>query len=402
MTEQAAALEQERAPALTPMVLNMGPQHPSTHGVLRLILELDGENVVSMKPDIGYLHTGFEKSGEKLRFQQACTLTDRMDYLSPLTNNLAYVLAVERLLGIEVPERARTIRVLFSELGRIASHLVWLGTHAMDIGAMGVFFYCFRQRERILDFIERVSGVRLNPSYFRVGGLMRDLPPGLTEDIQAFVKDHPAWMADYDALLRRNPIWLERLRGVAVLDRDTCLKYGVTGPILRAAGDSRDLRRTAPYLGYETYAFDVPTGEHGDAYDRYQVRMREMAESLKIVQQALDRLEPGPIWVDDGKIAPPPKERIEHDMEALIHHFKVFTHGFQVPAGEAYAGVEGPRGEIGFYVVSDGGSRPYRFRPRTPSFFNLQALPEMCRGSLVADVITAIGSIDIVLGDVDR
>lgn len=384
------------------MVLNLGPQHPSTHGVLRLILELDGENVVSMKPDIGYLHTGFEKSGERLRYQQACTLTDRMDYLSPITNNLAYVLAVEKLLGIEVPPRTRVIRVIYSELSRIASHLVWLGTHAMDIGAMGVFFYCFRQREKILDYIERVSGVRMNPSYFRIGGVLRDVPDDLVDEIRGFLDEHPKWMGHYRALLGRNPIWVERLRGIALIDRDTCLRYGVTGPTLRATGDTRDLRKIAPYCDYDTYTFDVPTGTKGDAYDRYEVRMAEMKESLKIVRQAVDRLEPGPIWVDDWKIAPPPKERFEHDMEAVIHHFKLWSAGFDVPRGEAYAGVEGPRGEIGFYIVSDGSARPYRFRPRTPSYFNLQALPEMCKGALVADVVTAIGSIDIVLGDVDR
>jgi NADH-quinone oxidoreductase subunit D len=385
-----------------PMVLNLGPQHPATHGVLRLILELDGENVVSCQPDIGYLHTGFEKTGEHLRYQQACTLTDRMDYLSYHHNNLAYVMAVEKLLGIEVPPRAQVLRVLFLELGRISSHLVWLGTHAMDIGAQGLFFYCFRERDKILDLVEETSGVRFHPTYFRIGGVAKDIPEGFEEHVRAFVDEFPRWMASYRALLDRNPIWLDRMRGVAKIDLATCERYGVTGPILRAAGSSRDLRKIAPYMGYETYDFRVPTRTEGDAYARYQVRLEEMEESIRIVRQALDRLEPGPVQVDDGKIAPPPKERMAHDMEAMIHHFKLFTHGFPVPPGEAYAALEGPRGEIGFYVVSDGSNRPYRFRARTPSFYNLQALPEMIRGELVADVIAAIGSIDIVLGDVDR
>jgi len=385
-----------------PMVINMGPQHPATHGVLRLVLELDGEIVRSMSPQIGYLHTGFEKSGEALRFQQACTLTDRMDYLSPHANNLAYVLAVEKLMGVEPPPRAQVLRVLFAELGRIASHLVWLGTHAMDIGAMGLFFYCFREREKILDMVEASAGVRLNPSYFRIGGVMRDLPPGLEQSMREFADELPEWIRSYRALLDRNPIWRERLVGIGPIDRATCEQYGVTGPILRATGVARDVRKISPYLGYETYEFDVPTFENGDSYDRYRVRLAEMEQSRRIVYQALDRLEPGPIAVDDWKVAPPPKEALAHDMEALIHHFKLYTQGFNVPAGEAYAAVEGPRGEIGFYVVSDGGAKPFRFRPRTPSYYNLQALPTMTVGSLVADVIASIGSIDIVLGDVDR
>lgn len=385
-----------------PMVLNLGPQHPSTHGVLRVLLELDGENVVSCESDIGYLHTGFEKSGEVHRWQQACTLTDRMDYLSPHANNAAYVMAVEKLLGLELPERAQVIRVMFLELGRIASHLVWLGTHAMDIGAQGLFFYCFRERDKILDLVEESAGVRLNPSYFRIGGIMRDLPPGFEDHVRAFIREFPEWVQNYRILLDRNPIWLDRLRGVAFLDAETCQRYGVTGPLLKAAGVPRDLRKLNPYLGYDTYDFDVVTRTEADAYARYQVRMDEMLQSLHIVEQTLDRLRPGPVNVDDWKIAPPPKELLARDMEVLIHHFKVHSQGFNVPPGEAYTGIEGPRGEIGFYVVSDGSNQPYRFRPRTPSYFNLQSLPEMVRGALVADVIVAIGSIDIVLGDVDR
>ena len=385
-----------------PMVLNMGPQHPSTHGVLRVLLELDGENVVSAESDIGYLHTGFEKSGEAHRWQQACTLTDRMDYLSPHANNAAYVMAVEKLLGLELPERAKVIRVLFLELGRISSHLVWLGTHAMDIGAQGLFFYCFRERDKILDLVEEAAGVRLNPSYFRIGGIMRDLPPGFEDHVRAFIQDLPQWIKNYRVLLDRNPIWLDRLRGVAYLSREMCEQYGVTGPVLKASGVPRDLRKLSPYLDYETYDFDVVTRTEGDAYARYQVRMDEMLQSLRIVEQALGRLKPGPVNVDNWKITPPPKELLSRDMEVLIHFFKLHSQGFNVPPGEAYVGIEGPRGEIGFYVVSDGSNQPYRFRPRTPSYLNLQSLPEMVRGALIADVIVAIGSIDIVLGDVDR
>ncbi len=386
-----------------PLVLNMGPQHPSTHGVLRLVLELDGETVLSCEPVIGYLHTGIEKTAENLTYNQAVTVIDRMDYLSPLTNNLAYVLAVEKLLKIEVPERTRSIRVLFCELSRMASHLVWLGTAAMDMGAMSVFFYCFREREKILDLIEMTTGARMNPSYFRVGGLMADLPQGFSEKLHALLDEFPEWLDNYRKLLGTNVLWVERLRGAAVVSQEAALAYGLTGPTLRSTGVELDLRKAQPYSGYEQFEFDVPVRQNGDAYDRYELRLEEMVQSARIVRQAIDRLPDGPWHIDDWRIFPPDKhQHVEKNMEALIYHFKLFTEGFKVPAGEAYQGVEGPRGEIGCYVVSDGSARPMRVRARTPSFYNLQALPLMVKDRLIADLITAIGSIDIVLGDVDR
>ncbi len=385
------------------MVINLGPQHPSTHGVLRVVLELDGEKVLHAEPVIGYLHTGFEKTAETHTYQQANTLTDRMDYLAPMTNNLAYVLAVEKLLDLEVPKRAQYIRVLFSELTRIASHLVWLGTHVMDIGAMSLFFYTFREREVILDLIEAAAGVRMNPSYFRVGGVAYDLPDGFHQKAEAFLKDFPRWLRSYRNLVEGNPILDDRLRGIAVLTEEQALALSVTGPCLRGSGLKLDLRKAEPYCFYDEFDFDVPVGEHGDAYDRFWVRVREMDESYRILQQVLPKIDPhGPYTTSDRKVALPPREEIYGNMEALIHQFKLVTQGFTVPKGEAYAAVEGPKGEMGFYIVSDGGSRPYRWRARTPSFYNLQSLPIMCRGELVADVIVAIGSIDIVLGDVDK
>jgi NADH-quinone oxidoreductase subunit D len=385
------------------MVINLGPQHPSTHGVLRVRLELDGEKVLHAEPVIGYLHTGFEKTAETHTYQQANTLTDRMDYLAPMTNNLAYVLAVEKLLDLEVPKRAQYIRVLFSELTRLASHLVWLGTHVMDIGAMSLFFYTFREREVILDLIEAASGVRMNPSYFRVGGVAYDLPDGFHQKAEAFLKDFPRWMKAYRNLVEGNPILEDRLRGVAPLSQDEAIALSVTGPCLRATGLPLDLRKVEPYCFYDEFDFDVPVGERGDAYDRFWVRVLEMEQSLRILNQVLPKIEPhGPFATSDRKVALPPREEIYGNMEALIHQFKLVTQGFTVPRGEAYAAVEGPKGEMGFYIVSDGGSRPYRWRARTPSFYNLQSLPTMSRGGLVADVIVAIGSIDIVLGDVDK
>lgn len=385
------------------MVINLGPQHPSTHGVLRVRLELDGEKVLEAEPVIGYLHTGFEKTAETHTYQQANTLTDRMDYLSPLTNNLAYVLAVEKLMGLEVPKRAQYIRVLFSELSRLGSHLVWLGTHVMDLGAMSLFFYTFREREVILDLVEAAAGVRMNPSYFRVGGLAYDLPDGFHEKCQQFIDDFPRWMRSYRDLVDGNPLLNDRLKGVAVLSQEEALNLSVTGPILRATGLPLDLRKSEPYCFYDEFDFRVPTGQNGDAYDRFVVRVDEMDESIKILRQVLPKIEPqGPYMTSDRKVALPPREEIYGNMEALIHQFKLVTQGFPVPKGEAYAAVEGPKGEMAFYIVSDGGSRPYRWRARTPSFYNLQSLPAMCRGGLVADVITAIGSIDIVLGDVDK
>jgi NADH-quinone oxidoreductase subunit D len=385
------------------MVINLGPQHPSTHGVLRVRLELDGEKVLNAEPVIGYLHTGFEKTAETHTYQQANTLTDRMDYLSPLTNNLAYVLAVEKLMGLEVPKRAQYIRVLFSELSRLGSHLVWLGTHVMDLGAMSLFFYTFREREVILDLIEATAGVRMNPSYFRVGGLAYDLPPGFHEKCQAFLDEFPRWLKTYRNMVEDNPLIEDRLKGVAVLTQEEALALSVTGPCLRATGLPLDLRKTEPYCFYDEFEFNVPVRTNGDAYDRFWVRMEEMEESWKILQQVLPKIEPtGPYMTADRKVALPPRDEIYGNMEALIHQFKLVTQGFPVPKGEVYQGVEGPKGEMGFYIVSDGGSRPYRWRARTPSFYNLQSLPTMCRGGLVADVIVAIGSIDIVLGDVDK
>jgi NADH-quinone oxidoreductase subunit D len=385
------------------MTINLGPQHPSTHGVLRVVLELDGEKVVNAEPVIGYLHTGFEKTAETHTYQQANTLTDRMDYLSPLTNNLAYVLAVEKLMGIEVPKRAQYIRVLFAELSRLGSHLVWLGTSVMDLGAMSPFFYTFREREVILDIIEATAGVRMNPSYFRIGGVAYDLPDGFHEKVQRFLDDWPRWMKTYRALIEDNPLINDRLKGVAVLTQEQALALSVTGPCLRATGIPLDLRKVQPYCFYDEFEFDVPVRYNGDAYDRFWVRVEEMDQSVRIIRQVLPKIEPkGPYMTSDRKVALPPRDEIYGNMEALIHQFKLVTQGFPVPKGEVYQAVEGPKGEMGFYIVSDGGPKPYRWRARTPSFYNLQSLPTMVRGGLVADVIVAIGSIDIVLGDVDK
>jgi NADH-quinone oxidoreductase subunit D len=384
------------------MTLNMGPQHPSTHGVLRLILELDGEMVVRCSPVIGYLHTGIEKGLESKRYQQGIPLTDRMDYLAPLSNNLAHVLAIEKALGIEVPERAQTIRVLMTELTRIKSHLVWLGTHALDVGAMSVFLYCFREREQILDMYEAVSGQRLMSSYFRVGGLLADLPPGFEARVLEFLADFPKRLADYEALLTKNPLWRQRTVGIGSLRAADAVALGVSGPSLRACGISYDIRRAAPYSGYESYEFEIPLGKVGDVYDRYLVRLSELRQSHRIATQALQRLAPGPINVADPKLIPPAKHLLKQSMEALIHHFKLYSEGFSVPAGEVYQAIESPKGELGVYLVSDGSNRPYRVHYRAPSFANLQALPRMVEGRLVADVIAVIGSLDIVLGEIDR
>ena len=384
------------------MTLNMGPQHPSTHGVLRLVLELDGEVVVKCVPHIGYLHTGIEKGLESKRYQQGIPLTDRMDYLAPLSNNLALVLAIEKALGITVPERAQTIRVLLTELTRIKSHLVWLGTHALDIGAMSVFLYCFREREAILDLYEAVSGQRMMSSYFRVGGLAADLPPGFEEAVKAFLKTFPDHLAEYEALLTANPLWRQRTVGIGTIKREDAIALGLTGPSLRACGVAYDVRRAHPYSGYERYTFDIPLDKTGDVYDRYLVRMAEMRQSHRIAGQALERLTPGPINVADPKLIPPPKPLLKRSMEALIHHFKLYAEGFSVPAGEVYQAIEAPKGELGCYLVSDGSPRPYRVHFRAPSFVNLQALPKMVEGRLVADVVAVIGSLDIVLGEIDR
>ena len=388
------------------MTLNMGPQHPSTHGVLRVALELDGENVVACKPIIGYLHTGMEKQAEYKTYTQSIPQTDRMDYISPLSNNLALCLSAEKLLGVRVPERVEAIRVLLTELTRISSHCVWLGTHAIDIGALTVFWYCFREREKVLSIYDMVSGARMTASYFRVGGLAMDIPAGLLDRCEKFVDEMPAHVDEYEKLLTKNPIWIARTRGVAPLSATDAVAWGVTGPALRGSGVNWDLRKTEPYSGYENYDFDVPLGSRGDAYDRFQVRVAEMRESTKIAKQAIQRVrqmgETGEYRLRDFKYVLPPKEEVKTSMEALIHHFKIVAHGFFPPVGESYMAVEAPKGELGFYLVSDGSSRPWRMKIRSPSFVNLQALPVMVEGKLIADVIAAIGSIDIVLGEIDR
>jgi NADH-quinone oxidoreductase subunit D len=384
------------------MTLNMGPQHPSTHGVLRLVLELDGEVVVRCVPHIGYLHTGIEKGVESKRFQQGIPLTDRMDYLAPLSNNLAYVLAVEKALGVTVPERAQVIRVLLTEITRIKSHLLWLGTHAMDIGALSVFLYCFREREQIMDLYEAVSGQRMMSSYFRVGGLAADLPVGFEHQVHAFLQAFPDRLAEYEALLTKNPLWRQRTVGVGTISREDAVALGLTGPNLRACGVAYDVRKAHPYSGYETYSFEVPLGKASDVYGRYVVRLAEMVQSHRIATQALGRITPGPINVADPKLVPPPKPLVKKSMEALIHHFKLYSEGFPVPAGEVYHAIEAPKGELGVYLVTDGSNKPYRVHFRAPSFVNLEALPKMVEGRLVADVVAVIGSLDIVLGEIDR
>ncbi len=405
MTSEVQTPETEPAGVHEPseyMTLNMGPQHPSTHGVLRLLLTLDGETIVDVKPDIGYLHTGIEKNGEKLKYQQVITLTDRMGYLDNMMDELGFVLAVEKLLGIEVPERVKWIRALFCELERISSHLVWLGTHALDLGAMSVFLYCFREREKILDIKEMTSGVRMMTSYFRIGGLMADLPPEFEPRVREFLADFPHRVDEYEELLTQNELWMERTENVGLLSREDAIAWGCTGPVLRASGVFADLRKTNPYSGYENFDFEVPLGTHGDVYDRYLCRIREMRESLKIVGQALDGMPDGPWRIDDRKIVPPPKDELGTSMESLIHHFKLFTEGLRPPPGEVYQVVEGARGQQGWYVVSDGSAKPYRFHMRAPSFYNLEALPAMSKDALVADMVAIIGSTDIVLGEIDR
>jgi NADH-quinone oxidoreductase subunit D len=385
------------------MTINMGPQHPSTHGVLRLVLELDGETVVSASPTIGYLHTGIEKTTEQKKWQQVIPLVERMDYLSAQSNSMAFCLSVEKLLGIEVPERVRNIRVLLAELQRINSHLVWLGTHGMELGAVSVMLYCFRERELLLNINEMIAGFRLFPSYMRIGGLREDLPRGFHDAVRAFLDRLPVKLDEYEDLLSKNQIYLKRSQGVGVISKDDAVAYGLVGPIARAAGVDYDVRKSYPYLGYDTFTFSVPVQTRGDVYSRYQVRIAEMRESLKICAQALERItRTGPFAIDDPRITPPPKDRVYTEMEALIQHFLIYSQGFTVPAGEAYVPVEGPRGEQGFSVVSDGTNRPWRIKSRAPSLLACQALAPMIVGGLIADVIAVIGSIDVVMGDVDR
>ena len=389
-------------PLDTQMTISMGPQHPSTHGVLRLELVLDGEAVVKATPDIGYLHTGMEKLFEYKKYQQGIVITDRMDYLNPLGNNLGYVMAVEKLLDLEIPERAQTIRVLMCELQRIGSHLVWLGTHALDIGAMTVFFYCFREREKILNLIEAASGGRLTPSYFRIGGLMMDLPSGFERRVKQFLDGFPGAVDEFHTLLTGNRIFQKRTQGVGRISAEDAIDWGLSGPCLRGSGVNLDIRRANPYSGYEHYDFEVPTEPDGDVWARYMVRMREMRESHKISVQALGRLKPGPVKADAPKVVLPDREAMKRHMDALIHHFLIVAEGFDVPEGEVYHPIEGSKGELGVYVKSNGGPKPARVHVRGPSFVNLSALPQMVEGEMIADVVAIIGSLDIVLGEIDR
>jgi NADH-quinone oxidoreductase subunit D len=385
------------------MTVNMGPQHPSTHGVLRIVLELEGESVINADTTIGYLHTGIEKTAEQKKWQQVIPLVERMDYLAAQSNSLAFCLSVERLLGVETPERVTNIRVLIAELQRITSHLVWLGTHGLEIGAISVMMYCFREREQLLNINEMLAGFRMFPSYLRIGGLREDLPPGFHEAVGTFLDRFPGKLNEYENLLTRNHVWLKRTRGVGIVSAEDTIAYGLVGPMARAAGIPYDVRKVFPYLGYETYDFDVPVGEHGDVYDRYLVRIEEMRQSTKLAKQALDRISPRGVYdIQDYRIVPPPKDKVYTEMEALIQHFLIYSQGFNVPAGEAYVPIEGPRGEHGFTVISDGTNRPWRIKLRAPSFYACQALPRMIVGGLIADVIAVIGSTDVVMGDVDR
>jgi NADH-quinone oxidoreductase subunit D len=384
------------------LILNMGPQHPSTHGVLRVLLEIDGETVVRLMPDIGFLHTGIEKTCEAKFYQQVVPLTDRIDYLCPMTNNLCYVLAVEKLLGLEIPPKAQWLRVLLNELTRINSHLVWLGTHALDIGAMTVFLYCFREREDILRIFEMVSGQRMMTSYFRVGGIALEPPLGFFDRVRDFAGYFPERIDQYENLLTGNPIWTMRTKGVARMTAEDAIALGATGPTLRGSGVDIDLRRDMPYSSYEKFQFKVPVSQEGDVFARYMCRVQELRESTAIVRQALDGMPEGPIKADAPGIVLPDREKMKTQMESLIYHFKIITEGFAVPPGEVYQAVESPRGEMGYYIVSDGTAKPYRVHMRSACFANLQTLPKMCEGRLLADVVAAIGSIDIVLGEIDR
>jgi len=385
------------------MVLNMGPQHPSTHGVLRVVLELDGEIVVRAEPIIGYLHTGIEKSCEAKTYTQAITLTDRLDYLAPLSNNLCYCLAVEKLLVLEIPKRAQYIRVLLTELTRIASHLVWLGTHAIDLGAMSVFLYTFREREEIMKVFEYVSGQRMMTSYFRIGGLALEPPPGWLDRVRRVIEGLPGHIDEYEDLLTNNRIWLGRTKGVGVISAEDAIAWGASGPMLRGSGVAYDVRKTFPYSSYEEFDFQVQTQTAGDCYARYQVRVAEIRESIKIVRQAMEKIPAqGPIRAEAPGIVAPSREEMKASIEGLIYHFKIYTEGFAPPAGEVYQAIESPRGELGFFVASDGSAKPYRVKVRTPSFINLQSLPKLAEGRLIADVVACIGTTDIVLGEVDR
>lgn len=382
--------------------LNLGPQHPSTHGVLRLKLRLDGEVVVSAEPIIGYLHTGIEKECETRTFHQVFTLVDRLDYLSGPCEEQGYAMGVEKLLGLQIPERAETIRLILLELTRIASHLIWAGTSALELNMSSVFMYCFAEREKILDIFEEISGARMFPTYWRVGGLARDTNPGFEASVEAFLKDFPTLWRDLDNLLTNNYIWVKRLKGVAVIDKETCKQYMCTGPVLRAVGVPYDIRKAYPYLGYENYDFEIHTETDGDAYARYLIRMREMQTSASLIAQALKKLKPGPIAVDNPKVVLPSRSLLPRSMEAVIHQFKLVSEGIHPPAGNVYTCVESPRGELGFYLVSNGSNKPYRLRVRSPSFPHVEVLKKVLVGMPISDVVVAIGSVDPILGDVDR
>lgn len=384
------------------MTLNMGPQHPSTHGVLRLVLELDGEVIVKVTPHIGFLHRGVEKLAEHRTYHQILPLTDRLDYLAPMSNNLGYILAVEKLMAVEVPERAETIRIIMAELTRIESHLVWLACHALDIGAMTVFIYAFRERETVMEIYELISGARMTSNFFRVGGLSQDVPDEFVKKVSDFIDVMPGYLDQYEGLLTTNPIWLKRTVGNGVISAEDAIEIGITGSALRGSGVDWDLRRDDSYCGYDKYQFKVPVGEKCDTFDRYKVRLIEMRESCKIVRQGLDRLKPGPVLADCPQVCYPPKENVYNSIEGLIHHFKIASEGFSAPEGEVYQGVEAPKGELGFYIVSDGGNKPERLRIRPPSFVNLQAIEQMSVGSMIADLVAVIGTLDIVLGEIDR
>ncbi len=403
MSEAEAAVLADRSPEeAETTVLNMGPQHPSTHGVLRLMLELDGETVLRVKPVIGYLHTGMEKTGEVLTYVQGATNVTRMDYLSPIFNELAYCLAAEKLLEVDMPDRATWIRMLLCEVNRLISHVTFLGTNGMDIAAVSMMLYGFREREELLRFMEMVTGLRMNHNFIRVGGVAADLPDGWKPRLTKILDDTEARLEEYDILMTNQPIWQERLQGVGTITTDECLALGVTGPILRATGYAWDLRRDMPYLAYDDVDFDIVVGTTGDAFDRYAIRLNEMRESIRICRQIIKRMPKGDYRVQDKKVTPPPRARIDESMEALIHHFKLFTEGIKVPEGEAYAAIESPRGELGCYMVSDGSGKPWRMRTRPPSFIHLQTLPHMMHNGVIADAVAVISSVDPILGEVDR
>lgn len=402
--EELRGLVSDRAMTGETMLLNMGPHHPSTHGVLRLLLELDGEEIVTCLPDVGYLHTGIEKTIESKTYEKAVTCTDRMDYLAPMSNNAVFAMAVERLVALDVPERAQVIRVICLEMTRINSHLVWLGTHALDMGAMSVFLYAFREREMVLEMFEMLSGQRMMTSYIRPGGVWRDTPDEFIPALEKFINYFPGKIDDYEALLTNNPLWIDRTQGIGVVEPDDALAYGLTGPSLRGSGVNWDIRKAEPYWGYETYDFDVPLGEHGDVYDRFYVRVRELRESVRILRQAVERLKktPGPFRSQNRKFVPPPRAELGHSMEAVIHHFKLWTEGYSAPDEEVYVAIESPRGEIGCYLHGTGGNKPRRVHFKTPSFIHVGALPMISKGHMIADLVGIIGSVDVVLGDCDR